>query len=512
MTPIPDTLAGLSFNPVDPSTTAAANFLALGPKGLLIDGRWTPAADGAEFPTADPATGRTLAMVPRASAQDAEAAVSAARTALESGPWAASTPEERSRMLWRIADLLEANLEELAALESLDQGKVLATAKFGEIPGAIAQFRYYAGAARALEGTTVPTSLRRQGPDKQIFAYTVREPVGVVAAIVPWNSPLLMAAMKLAPALAAGCTVVLKPAENTPLTALRLGELLLEAGVPAGVVNILTGFGQEVGAALATHPDVDKITFTGSTAVGKQLVGDARSNLKRLTLELGGKSPAIIMDDADVARAAAGVSRGIFDNGGQVCVASSRIYAHRLVYEQVLESMVTQAESLNLGHGMDPAAGLGPLVSRAQADRVDSYVTAGRAAGVSVLTGGKQGGAEGTFFQPTVLSGVAEDSPLMREEIFGPVAVVTPFDDPAEVVEWANDSHYGLAASVWTEGLSNAHRMAAQIKAGTVWINCHSYFSPELPKGGHKQSGWGYENGALGLSNYLESKTVCAVI
>lgn len=500
------------LNPVEPATTAASGFLARGPKGLLIDGEWRPATSGAEFTTSDPATGHMLAAIPRADSADVDAGVAAARRALDTGPWASATPEERSRLLWRIADLIEENLQELAAIESFDQGKTLATAEFGEVPGAAAQFRYYATQARQLEGTTVPTSIRRQGPERDIFAYTVREPVGVVAAIVPWNSPLLMAAMKVAPALAAGCAVILKPAENTPLTALRLGELMVEAGLPDGVVSILTGYGHEVGKALAIHRGVDKIAFTGSTAVGKQLVTDAAGNLKRLTLELGGKSPAIVLPDADLDRAVPGVARGIFDNGGQVCVAGSRIYAHRSVYRDVVDGLAVQAEALRLGHGLDPRTGLGPLVSSSQAERVDSYISSCRAEGAGVVTGGQRCGDEGTFYTPTVLTDVAGDSRIMREEIFGPVAVVTPFDEIDEVIAWSNDSEYGLAASIWTEGLSHAHRLASRIQAGTVWINCHSYFSPELPKGGHKESGWGYENGAPGLSNYLEAKTVCAVL
>jgi len=490
----------------------AARFLASGTKKLLIGGEWVAARSGETFETSDPATGEVLAEIARGGNADVADAVAAARSAFTSPEWRGMTPNDRAALLWRIADLIEQNADQLAQLETLDQGKAWRTGRLGEIPSAINNFRYYAGWATKLLGETIPTSLRRQPPGKQVFAYTTREPVGVVAAIVPWNSPLLMAAMKLAPALAAGCTVVLKPAENTPLSALRLGELMLEAGMPKGVVNIVTGYGSEAGQALADHPGVDKVAFTGSTAVGKRLLTAATGNLKRLTLELGGKSPSIVLPDADLDLVIPGVSGGIFDNGGQVCVASARIYAHRDVYDRLVAGMADYGRKLRLGHGLDPEADLGPLVSVAQAERVEQFIEEGKAAGVEVVTGGHRDGERGTFYEPTVLTGVAQDMRLMKEEIFGPVATVTPFDDVEEVIGWANDSVYGLAASVWTEGLSNAHRVAARIQAGTVWINCHSYLGVELPKGGFKQSGWGTENGAQGLENYLETKTVVAVI
>lgn len=485
-------------------------FLASGRMELLIDGDWLPASDGATFTTIDPATGTTLAEVARGTAPDVDRAVRAAKAALSAGPWHDMRPADRGALLWRIADLMTDHLDDLAQLETLDQGKSLRTSRFGEVPAAINQFRYYAGWPTKILGETIPTSLSRTPPGKEVFAYTRREPVGVVGAIVPWNSPLIMTAMKLAPALAAGCTIVLKPAENTPLTAIYLGQLLQEAGVPDGVVNIVTGYGHEAGQALAEHPDVDKIAFTGSTAVGKRLVQSAGTRLARLTLELGGKSPSIIMPDADLPAAIEGVSRGIFDNGGQVCVASARIYAHRDVYDDVLAGMADFGSGLNLGHGLAEGTDLGPLVSKAQADRVAGYVEEGRAEGARVVSGGIR--EADTFYRPTVLTDVTPQMRLMREEIFGPVAVVTPFDDLDEVVGWANDSPYGLAASVWTEGLSNGHRIAARLEAGTVWVNCHSFLGPELPKGGHKESGWGYENGPQGLENYLETKTVVMVI
>jgi phenylacetaldehyde dehydrogenase len=496
----------------EPTTAGARAFLATSAKQHLIGGEWRPASSGVCFPTHDPATGRHLADLAQGNADDVDYAVAAARAAFEGSAWRGLTPALRGRLLWRIAEAIDAHADELAEIETLDQGKSLRTARFGEIPAAAEQFRYFAGFATKILGTTIPTSIGYQPAGKRLFAYTTREPIGVVAAITPWNSPLLMAAMKLAPALAAGCTVVLKPAEETSLTAIRLGELLIEAGLPPGVVNIVTGFGETVGAALARHEHVRKVAFTGSTEVGKLIVAAAQGNLKKLTLELGGKSPVIVLPDADLALTIPGVARGIFGNSGQVCVAGSRVYAHRSVSDVVIEGLAAQAAALRLGHGLDPKADLGPLVNRKQSDRVAGYVAEAVAQGIDVVAGGRQTGDLGTFYEPTVITRVREDTRLMREEVFGPVVTVTPFDDPEEAIAFANDSPYGLAASVWTESLSSAHRLAARIAAGTVWINCHSYFSPELPKGGHKQSGWGYENGAPGIDNYLETKTVCALI
>lgn len=488
-----------------PKTPGALAFLDRGPHGICIAGQWEVLAQS--FLSHDPATGAEIAQLSRSGAAEADRAVAAASAAL--APWGAVLPAARAALLWRIADLIEAHAEELAELESLDQGKTLATARLGEIPGAIAQFRYYAGYATKITGEVIRPSIGYAPPGREVMAYTRREPVGVVAAITPWNSPLLMAAMKLAPALCAGCTVVLKPAEETSLTAIRLMELMIAAGLPPGVVNLLTGFGHEVGAALAGHPGVAKVAFTGSTEVGRLLLGAARGNLKKLTLELGGKSPALVLADADLTLAVPGVARGIFANAGQVCVAGSRVYAHRAVYEPLVEGLARAAEAMRLGPGLDPESQLGPLVSPAHAARVAAYVSEARAEGAEVLAGGPP---EGAFHRPTVITGAAEGSRLMREEVFGPVVTVTPFDEIAEALTWANDTTYGLAASVWTESLSAAHRTAALIRAGTVWVNCHSYFSPELPKGGMKESGWGTENGAQGLENYMETKTICMVI
>jgi len=496
----------------EPTTAGARDFLARPAKQHLIDGAWVAASSGRSFATHDPASGRHLAELALGTVADVDDAVRAARRAFESAAWRGMTPALRARLLWRIAEAIDAHADELAELETLDQGKPLKVSRFAEIPAAAEQFRFYAGFATKILGTTIPTSIAHQPAGRQILAYTTREPIGVVAAITPWNSPLVMAAMKLAPALATGCTVVLKPAEETSLTAIRLGELLIEAGVPPGVVNIVTGFGDTVGAALTRHEHVDKVAFTGSTDVGKLIVAAAQGNLKKLTLELGGKSPVIILPDADLGLALPGIARGIFNNSGQVCVAGSRVYAHRSLVGAVTLGLAAEADALNLGHGLDPTVDLGPLINRKQADRVAGYVTEAVAHGVEVVTGGRQTGAEGTFYTPTVITRVREDLRLMREEVFGPVVTVAAFDEPDEAIAHANDSVYGLAASVWTGDHGAAQRLAARIQAGTVWINCHAYFSPELPKGGHKQSGWGYENGAPGLENYLETKTVCALL
>ena len=500
-------------SPATPSPTVRA-FLDRR-HGLLIDGRWQPASEGGRFESTDPATGAALSTLANGG-PDVDRAVAAARRAFLSPAWRLMTPSARKRMVWRLAELIEAHLDELAELETLDSGKTLATARFGEIPAAAEQFRFYAGYATKLTGTTIPTSIVPQAmgqpPGRRIHAYTLREPIGVVGAITPWNSPMLMAAMKLAPALACGCTMVLKPAEDTSLTAIRLGELIQEAGLPNGVVNIVTGTGRVAGAALAAHPDVDKLSFTGSTATGRAIIDAARGNLKKLTLELGGKSPMIVLDDADLVRAIPGVAHGIFANAGQVCVAGSRIYVARPLHDRFVEGLAAQAAALRLGHGLDPQTQMGPLVSRGQAERVERHVLSGREEGAELVAGGRRLGPVGSFFEPTVMTGVNQAMRMMRDEIFGPVAAVTPFDDVGSVLALANDTDYGLAASVWTESLSAAHAVTTALRAGTVWINCHSYFSPELPKGGHRQSGWGVENGAPGLDNYLETKTVCAVV
>ncbi|BDW81496.1 aldehyde dehydrogenase [Erythrobacter sp. Dej080120_24] len=495
-----------------PSTAAAQEFLARGNHRMLIGADWREAASGETLASIDPASGEILGHVPRGAAADVDEAVMAARSAFRDGAWRKATPAARAAVLHRIAELMEAEIDALAELETLDQGKPLYVGRWAEIPGAIAQFRYFAGAVSKLEGTQIPTGIDYQPPGKEVFAYTLREPIGVVGAIVPWNSPLVLTAMKLAPALAAGCSVVLKPAEDTSLTALRLAEIARAAGLPSGVLNVVTGLGSEAGAALAEHPGVDKITFTGSTRTGRSIVeAAARSNLKRVSLELGGKSPVIIFGDADIDAAIAGAANSIFFNGGQVCVAGSRLYAERSVYDRVVEGIANYARGLKLGHGLDSATQIGPLISRTHAARVADYVRAGIAGGAEAVTGGErhQGSA---FFNPTVLTGVTPDMAVVREEIFGPVLVATPFDEFDEVVALSNDSDYGLAAGVWTSSLSRAHRAAAAIEAGTIWINTHLMFDASLPIGGMKQSGWGRDSGHQAIANYLETKTVCAVI
>ena len=496
-----------------PATAGARQFLAQPDRRMLIGGEWVEACSGACLESRNPATGEVHASIPAGDARDVDVAVAAAREAFERGPWRTLLPAERARLLWKVADLIEAHLDELAELESLDQGKPLWVAKYAEIPGAIEQFRYFAGAATRLEGSTIDPSINYQPPGKKLFAYTRKEPIGVVAAIVPWNSPLVLTAMKIAPALAAGCTMVLKPAEDTSLTALRLAELMLEAGVPAGVLNVVTGFGEAAGAALAAHPGVNKVAFTGSTEVGKLILDAARGNLKKVTLELGGKPPVIVMADADPALAIPGAANAIFFNAGQVCVAGSRLYVQRQIFDQVMAGVASAASNIKLGHGLDPATQMGPLVSRKQAERVAGYIRSGTAQGAELRCGGAEHfGPAGTFVAPTLLTGVRGDMDVVREEIFGPVVVATPFDEPEEAVAMANDTEFGLAASVWTESLSTAHRLAADIRAGTVWINSHSMYDASLPIGGVKQSGWGRDSGHQAVENYLETKTVCAVI
>lgn len=503
-------MTDLAFDVPSPSPNAQA-FIDRREHRNFINGEWLASQSGQTFETLDPATGECIGLLPRSNSADIDQAVAAARAAFDDGRWSKMVPMERSKVLWRIADLIEANIDELAELESLDQGKALYVGRWAEIPGAVGQFRYFSGLATKIEGATIPTSISYQPEGKEVFAYTQKEPVGVVGAIVPWNSPLVLTAMKLAPALAAGCTVVLKPAENTSLTAVRLVELMAEAGLPDGVINLVTGYGAEAGQALAEHSGVDKIAFTGSTATGRRILDAAKGNLKKVTLELGGKSPVIIMDDADVDAAIQGAANAIFFNGGQVCIAGSRLYCHSSIFDRVTAGIAEIAQSIKLGHGLDQATQMGPLVSREHSSKVGEYIDSGRGDGASVICGGDVAGPNASFVSPTVLTDVKPDMRIVREEIFGPVLVATPFDESDEVISAANDSEYGLAAGVWTESLSNGLRFANALRAGTVWINGHAMYDASLPIGGMKQSGWGRDSGQAALENYLELKTVCAI-
>jgi phenylacetaldehyde dehydrogenase len=450
-----------------------------------------------------------VAQVPEAEAEDVNRAVAAARRAFDEGPWSKMSTSQRGQLLWKVADLLEANLEEFAEIESLDNGKPFSVARVADLPLAVDMFRYMAGWATKISGKTLNFST-----PGAFHSYTLREPVGVVAQIIPWNFPLLMAAWKLAPALAAGCCVVLKIAEQTPMTGLRLAELFDQAGFPAGVVNILTGFGEGAGAPLAAHPDVDKIAFTGSTEVGKLIVKASAGNLKKVSLELGGKSPAIIFPDADLERAIPGTASAIFFNQGQCCCAGSRLYVHESVYDKVLQGVSDIAGGIHMGAGIDPNTQMGPLVSEEQFDKVTGYIDSGLKEGARIAAGGKRHGDRGYFVQPTVLTNTKPNMKVVREEIFGPVVCAESFSDADldRVAKEANSTTFGLAASVWTRDLSTAHKMARRIKAGTVWLNCHNVFDASLPFGGYKESGWGREMGEEVLSNYTEIKAVTAAL
>ncbi len=489
---------------LDPRLRHAGAFLAKSHR-MLIDGKFVAAASGKTFAVTNPATGTLIASVPEGDKADVDLAVAAARRAFDGGSWAKVSPSERGRLLWKLADLVEQNLEELAELESIDNGKPYAVARVADLPLAVDMFRYMAGWATKITGSTLALSL-----PGEYLSYTLREPVGVVGQIIPWNFPLLMAAWKLAPALAAGCTVVLKAAEQTPMSALRLAELVQEAGFPPGVVNILTGFGETAGAAISGHPDVDKVAFTGSTEVGKLIVQAAAGNLKKVSLELGGKSPAIILPDADLDAAIAGAASAIFFNHGQCCCAGSRLYAHKAVYDKVVAGVADIAAKIKVGPGLDPATEMGPLVSDEQFARVTSFIADGRESGARVAAGGGRVGNLGYFVQPTVLENTTPDMKVVREEIFGPVVCAQPFgdDDLDAIARQANDTIYGLAASVWTRNGGIAHKLARRIRSGTVWLNCHNVFDASLPFGGYKQSGWGREMGEEVLHNYTEVKAV----
>jgi phenylacetaldehyde dehydrogenase len=493
-----------------PPESNASSFISRTHK-MLINGKWVEAASGKTFDTYNPATGEVLSRVAEGDREDIDRAVKAARAAFETGRWSQLTASERGRLIWKLADLLEENLEEFAELESLDNGKPLKVARAADLPLAVDLFRYFAGWATKIEGNTIPISVPYT-PGAKYLAYTLREPVGVVGQIIPWNFPLLMAAWKLGPALAAGNTVVLKPAEQTPLTALRLGELFAEAGFPDGVVNIIPGYGETAGAALAAHPGVDKIAFTGSTEVGKLILQAAAGNLKKVSLELGGKSPNVVFADVDLDTAIAGAASAIFFNHGQCCCAGSRLYVENSVFDKVVEGVAEHAKKINVGSGLDPSTDMGPLVSAEQLNRVCGFLESGISEGATAVAGGGRLGDKGYFVKPTVLVNTTDKMKVVQEEIFGPVVTAIPFRDSGELVTQANDSVYGLAAGIWTRDIQKAHRLASQLRAGTVWINCYNIFDAALPFGGYKQSGWGREMGHEVLEQYTEVKAVCTAL
>jgi len=475
-------------------------------KRLLIGGAWVPAQSGQTFETEDPATGRPITRVAQGDAQDVDRAVQAARIAFEEGPWARMKPNERERLLWRVGDILSERAEIFGQLEALDNGKAATIATAVDTAWAADVWRYNAGLATKIKGDSVNVSMPFS-PDGRFHAYTLRQPLGVCGLIVPWNFPLLMASWKLAPALAAGNTVILKPAEQTPLTALLLGEVFEEAGFPPGVVNIVTGYG-DAGAALSAHDGVDKVAFTGSTEVGKKIVHAAAGNLKKVSLELGGKSPNIVYADADLDAAVAGSVAAWMFNHGQCCVAGTRLFVQREIFDDFTQAVADAAAQAKIGPGLDPATELGPLVSQEQFDRVDGYIQQGLADGARALTGGKRWGTEGYFVEPTVFVDVRPDFSIVEEEIFGPVVAALPFDGEDDVARAANDSIYGLAAGIWTRDISKAHRTAAAVQAGSVWVNQYNGFDTALPFGGFKQSGWGRELGDCAIDLYTQTKAV----
>jgi len=478
---------------------------ATGRKQLLIDGKWQDAVSGKTFETRNPATGELLATVAEGDAADIDLAVAAARRAFE-GPWSRARPYDRQRILLKFADLVEQHIEELLTLDSLDMGGVLAMALGGRqrIPSMI---RYYAGMAQTLTGDTIPNSSAME-----LFSYTAREPVGVVGAIIPWNGPIGMAIWKLGPVLATGCTAVFKPAEETPLTALRLGELLLEAGLPEGVVNIVPGYGETAGAALAAHMDVDKLTFTGSHLTGQKIVQASAGNLKRLSLELGGKSPDIVFADADLDMAVPGAAMAAFANAGQVCTAGTRLFVERKIFGEFTQRVAEFGNGLKIGNGQDPDTKIGPLVSQRQLDRVTGYMEIGKKEGARAISGGYRVTdgelAKGFFVKPTVFTDVHAGMRIAREEIFGPVLAAMPFDDIDEVIRGANATQFGLGSGVWTRDVGKAHRMAKAIRAGVVWVNCYNVADPAVPFGGYKMSGYGRESGRQQFDDYLNEKSV----
>ncbi|MCM3540569.1 aldehyde dehydrogenase family protein [Priestia endophytica] len=472
-----------------------------GTKKLYINGSFIESANGKTFETVNPATGEMLARVAEAEEEDINRAVEAARDAFDNGPWSRMGTAERSRLIYKLADLIEENKQELAELESLDNGKPMRELIAADLPLTIEHFRYYAGWSTKIMGQTIPS----QG---NFFTYTKHEPLGVVGQIIPWNFPLLMAAWKLGAALATGCTVVLKPAEQTPLSALYLAELIEEAGFPKGVVNIVPGYGETAGAPLVNHKKIDKIAFTGSTSVGKAIMRQASETLKKVTLELGGKSPNIILPDADLTKALPGALNGIMFNQGQVCSAGSRLYIQKKQYDNVVADLASTAKNIKVGIGLDQETEMGPLVSSEQHNTVKRYIESGKSQGAELVAGGKVPFEKGYFMEPTIFANVDDSMTIAKEEIFGPVVAAMPYDTLDDLIDKANDTEYGLAAGVWTQDLKSAHYIANRLKAGTVWVNCYNAFDAAVPFGGYKQSGIGREMGSYALENYTEVKAV----